>query len=92
MKGLQKLIETLTFAMPSIGNIGTLLFLIHFIFSIVGVYLFSEVKEGQIINDFNNFQNFGQAMLIVFRCSTGENWWQIMFDLSKTNSDCHIKE
>ena len=40
MHGLQKLIETLVFALPSLMNVGALLGLLFFIYSVLGVFLF----------------------------------------------------
>ncbi|KAL4505974.1 hypothetical protein ABPG72_013735 [Tetrahymena utriculariae] len=87
MKGLQKLIETLMFSLPSLINVGALLLLVFFIYSILGVFMFKDVKQGVVIDKYNNFENFGNAMITLFRCSTGENWYQFMFDCGKT-SDC----
>ncbi|KAL4480370.1 hypothetical protein ABPG74_020886 [Tetrahymena malaccensis] len=85
MKGLQKLIETLMFSLPSLINVGALLFLVFFIYSILGVFMFKDVTEGVVIDKYNNFENFGNAMITLFRCSTGENWYQFMFDCGKTS-------
>lgn len=79
MRGLQKLLETLIFSLPSLVNIGALLFLVFFIFSILGWFLFKDVPFKDEINKYNNFTNFGFAMITLFRCSTGENWYQVMF-------------
>lgn len=86
MKGLQKLIETLIYALPSLMNVGALLILFYFIFSVLGVFLFGEIKQGLIIDEFNNFSNFGASLITLFRCSTGENWWMFMFDVMKTDN------
>ncbi|EAR95184.2 cation channel family protein (macronuclear) [Tetrahymena thermophila SB210] len=85
MKGLQKLIETLMFSLPSLINVGALLLLVFFIYSILGVFMFKDVTEGVVIDKYNNFENFGNAMITLFRCSTGENWYQFMFDCGKTS-------
>lgn len=79
-EGLQKIIETLIFSLPSLFNVLALLFLVFFIYSILGVFLFSEVIEGDVIDNYVNFGNFGNAMLTLFRCATGEDWYIIMFD------------
>jgi hypothetical protein len=84
MQGLQKLIETLVFALPSLMNVGALLLLVFFIYSVLGVFLFKDIKKGNAIDNYNNFFNFGNAMLTLFRCSTGENWQVFMFDCGKT--------
>ncbi|KRX08852.1 hypothetical protein PPERSA_08956 [Pseudocohnilembus persalinus] len=86
MKDLHSIIETLIFCMPSIINVAALLFLFFFIFSVLGVFLFKDVTEGQVINEYVNFKNFGYAMLTLFRCSTGEDWALIMFDCSRTKN------
>jgi len=34
-----------------------------------------------------NFSNFGMAMLMLFRMSTGEDWNYVMFDCSREEKD-----
>lgn len=85
LKGIQKLLETLTLALPALMNVGALLILVYFIFSVLGVFLFSDIVSGEIIDDLNNFSNFNYAMVLLFRCSTGESWWSFMFDTYKSN-------
>jgi len=36
----------------------------------------------KIDNHYVNFSNFGIAMITLFRCSTGEDWYKIMYDTS----------
>jgi hypothetical protein len=86
MQGLQKLIETLVFSLPSLINVGALLGLVFFIYSVLGVFIFKDVTEGNIIDKYNNFTNFSYAMITLFRASTGEDWFKIMFDLSHTSN------
>lgn len=62
--GLQALIKTITFSLPSLLSVFTLLLLIFFIFAILGVFLFNQVKSGDIIDDYINFANFGSAMVM----------------------------
>ena len=83
MQSLRNLIDIIAYSLPSIINVLTLLILIFFIYSIIGVNLFSSVNSGRIIDSDTNFENFGKAMLILFRCSTGEDWYNIMFDCGK---------
>lgn len=85
LKGIQKLLETLSIALPALMNVGALLMLVYFIFSVLGVFLFKDITTGTVIDDLNNFSNFTYAMFILFRCSTGESWWSIMFDTYKAN-------
>lgn len=68
-------------------NILGLLFLILFIFAILGTYLFKSVKGGDSLNnEYINFSNFAHSFLLVFRMSTGEDWHIIMYDCMNYNS------
>ena len=87
-EGLQALIETIIFSVSNLLNVFLLLLLVFFIYAILGVFIFSDVKRGDVINDFVNFKNFGQAMLILLMIATGEDWNKIMFDTSRTPPDC----
>ena len=84
MRSLQKLIETLLFTLPSLINVAALLTLVFFIFAVLGVFICKDAPPGTVIDDnFNNFKNFGNALLILFRSSTGEDWPYIMYDCSQ---------
>ena len=87
-KGLQKLLETLLFSLPPLINVGALLLLIIFVYAVLGVSLFSNIQHGVIIDDYNNFINFGFAILILFKVMTGDEWFQIMFDLYDKPTGC----
>ena len=93
MRGLQKLIETLIFTLPSLMNVAALLFLVFFIYAVLGgsylnefdleVFILRDVHKISYLDDsYNNFDNFGNALLILFRCSTGEDWPKIMYECS----------
>jgi hypothetical protein len=72
-------------SLPSLFNVGALLILVMFIYSILGCFAFGSVKStGKIINDYNNFHNFHNAILTLFRCATGEDWYSIMFEVSES--------
>lgn len=89
-KGLQKLLETLLFSLPPLINVGALLTLIIFVYAVLGVSLFANVHEGEIIDDYNNFRNFGFAILILFKVMSGDEWFHIMFDLYHKSKDCEL--
>ena len=77
-EGLQALIHTITFSLPPLLTVLGLLLVIFFMFAILGVFFFRDITQGMIINTYMNFGNFGNAMLILFRMSTGEDWNYIM--------------
>ena len=81
LKGIQKILWVLYLSMPAILNLIALLFLVYFIFSVLAVFLFQNITQGVVINsELVSFRNFGIAMLTLFRCSTGEDWYKIMYD------------
>jgi voltage-gated sodium channel len=73
-ESFNKIIRTLIFSFPALFNVLLLLILIYFIFAILGVFLFRDVDT--------NFENFGTAILNLFRFSTGEDWHIAMYSLS----------
>jgi hypothetical protein len=87
-KGLQALIQTITFSLPSVMNAFALLALVYFIFSILAVFFFKAVTNGTQIDDYMNFTNFTQSMMMMLRLSTGEDWPIVMYDLMNTKDDC----
>jgi len=79
-EGLQKIIKTLIFSLPSLFNVGALLFLVYFIYAILGTFLFNDILRGDLIDDEIHFRNAATAFITLFRSSTGESWYVIMFD------------
>ena len=88
---LKKIFLTFIVTMPSLANVGFLLVLLLYIFSILGMFLFSEVKLQNNLDRHANFQNFMNAFLTMLRCATGEAWNYIMDDCARRRSiifDC----
>jgi len=79
-KGLSSLLTTLVLSVPALGNVGGLLALITFIYSVLGVQLFTFVKTGEVMNDHRNFDDFGHGYLVLLQCLTGDNWSGLMYD------------
>jgi hypothetical protein len=78
-KNLVVLLKTLLFSLPSLLNVGSLLLLAFFVFTVIGMNLFGNVpRDGEWFTEYNNFEHFGSTMLLLFRCMTGENWNSIM--------------
>jgi hypothetical protein len=84
---LKRTFNTLIITLPSLVNIGALLFLLMFIYAILGVQWYAKVRYGENIKDNANFQDFWTAMLLLVRCSTGENWNGLMYD-AMMSDDC----
>lgn len=88
-EGLQALMSTITLSIGALANVCILLMLTLFIFAILGVFMFQEVKEGQnFIGVYRNFGNFWNAFQNLYILTTGENWNYCMFDLMNTPPNC----
>ena len=87
-KGLQALIQTITFSMPSVINAFALLALVYFILSVLGVFFFKDITSGTQIDGYMNYSNFTMSLMMMLRLSTGEDWPMVMFDCMNTKDDC----
>ena len=63
LKGLRMLFNTLVISLPGLVNIGALLFLLCFVFAVLGMNLFGKVTFGENLNEDANFTNFGNSLL-----------------------------
>lgn len=82
LRMIDDLVGMLSLSLPAIGNVLMLLVLVFMIFGVLGVFLFHFVDSGLIIDDYNNFHNFGNSVLLLIRVSTGEDWNYVLHDLS----------
>ena len=71
---MQKILNMFLLAIPELANVGALLFLFLFLFAVLGVFLFAEVRLQSNLDSHANFQHFGIALLTLFRITTGEGW------------------
>ena len=88
LKGVRLMVATLMASLPAMFNIGSLLFMVLFVYSVIGMQMFSTVKFGDQLSSHNNFRTFGSSMLLLVRCLTGENWNVVMKDCSVQPPDC----
>eukprot|EP00112_Aurelia_sp_Birch-Aquarium-sp1_P018408 Seg4389.2 transcript_id=Seg4389.2/GoldUCD/mRNA.D3Y31 product="Voltage-dependent calcium channel type A subunit alpha-1" protein_id=Seg4389.2/GoldUCD/D3Y31 len=83
-KTIKVLMFTFIQSFKALPYVGALIFLLFFIFCIIGMQIFSHISLDQPdepwseIHRQNNFRSFTQAFQILFRCATGENWPNIM--------------
>ncbi|KAJ7984612.1 hypothetical protein DPEC_G00356580 [Dallia pectoralis] len=73
-KGIRTLLFALMMSLPALFNIGLLLFLIMFIFSIFGMSNFAYVKKEAGIDDIFNFETFGNSIICLFEITTSAGW------------------
>lgn len=74
------MVSALLHSLPAMLNVAALLFLTFFVFAILGMTLFSNVRYGEYLNHHANFRDWVSAMLLLTRVCTGENWHLIMKD------------
>ena len=72
---------------PAMFNVFALILIIFFIFAVLGTSLFKNIPlDGKLsMNSDNNFINFGNSYIMMFRMSTGEDWHLIMYDCMEDN-------
>jgi Ion transport protein len=69
-----------------LANIGALLLLFIFMYSILGMILFGETMRNGIMNDYINFENFTNSFITLFIVATGDSWNDIMEAFSMQNN------
>jgi voltage-gated cation channel len=64
-------------------NLGGLMMLIIYIYAVIGVNIFAEIKLSGSLNRFLNFKTTASSFITLIRVVTGENWNDLMTELSK---------
>jgi len=76
---LKKLLQTVLNSFSSIANLGLLMFLLIFIYSLIGMQFFSGDIPDNEDNEFRfNFNTFGYSLITIFVMLTAENWNSIL--------------
>ncbi|XP_073432819.1 sodium channel protein type 8 subunit alpha isoform X3 [Dendrobates tinctorius] len=91
-KGIRTLLFALMMSLPALFNIGLLLFLVMFIFSIFGMSNFAYVKKEAGIDDMFNFETFGNSMICLFMITTSAGWDGLLLPLLNRPPDCDPKK
>ncbi|GAX76997.1 hypothetical protein CEUSTIGMA_g4444.t1 [Chlamydomonas eustigma] len=84
-RGLKLMITAMMWSLPALLNVACVLLLFMYIFAIVGMNLFGQIKWQANINYDAYFESFPTSMLLLFRMLTGENWNLVM-------TDCMVKQ
>ena len=86
---LRKIFQTFILALPSMTNLGVLLIIVNYIFAVIGVTLFAEVKLEKDMEEHANYENLLNSLLTVYRIATGDNWAVIMHDMMRQKTQYH---
>ncbi|XP_061687550.1 calcium channel, voltage-dependent, L type, alpha 1D subunit, a [Syngnathoides biaculeatus] len=79
-EGIRTLLWTFIKSFQALPYVALLIAMLFFIYAVIGMQVFGKIamEDGTHINRNNNFQTFPQAVLLLFRCATGEAWQEIM--------------
>uniref|UniRef100_A0AAQ5YRG1 Voltage-dependent L-type calcium channel subunit alpha n=1 Tax=Amphiprion ocellaris TaxID=80972 RepID=A0AAQ5YRG1_AMPOC len=79
-EGIRNLLWTFIKSLQALPYVALLILMLFFIYAVVGMQIFGKIAlvDGTYINRNNNFQTFPQAVLLLFRCATGEAWHEVM--------------
>ncbi len=83
---LRLIFNTFVITLHSLANIGGLLLLFIFMYSILGMIIFGTVKRNGLMNSYINFENFYNSFLTLFIVATGDSWNGIMEAFAMENS------
>lgn len=77
---IRVLLWTFIQSIKALPYVCLLIAMLFFLYAIIGMQIFGNIRLDPTgpINRHNNFQNFPQALQLLFRCATGENWQEIM--------------
>jgi len=82
------ILVTLAAALPAISNVIALMCITFFVYAVMGMQLFGNVKFGNALNSHANFQNFSEAFLLLIRIVTGEDWPALYHDCGLQPPHC----
>ena len=83
---MQIIFLTFINTMSSLFNVGGLMFLIIYIYAVLGINLFAEVKFKEPMHKRLNFMNISNAYTTLFAAATGEGWNNLMEALGQRNT------
>uniref|UniRef100_M4A9M9 Voltage-dependent L-type calcium channel subunit alpha n=1 Tax=Xiphophorus maculatus TaxID=8083 RepID=M4A9M9_XIPMA len=83
-EGIRTLLWTFIKSFQALPYVALLIVMLFFIYAVIGMQMFGKIalRDNTQINRNNNFQTFPQAVLLLFRCATGEAWQEIMLACS----------
>jgi hypothetical protein len=73
-RNLYMIFNTFVITITSLSNIGALLMLIIYMYSVLGMILLGQIKRNGLMNEYMNFENFWNAFITLFTVTTGDSW------------------
>jgi voltage-dependent calcium channel L type alpha-1S len=87
-KGIRLMICTLLLSLPALFNVTCMLFLCYFIYAILGMSWWSNIKFNEAIGLPAHYRTFVDSLLMLGRTTTGEGWNSMLHDCMLTKPDC----
>ncbi|XP_013922794.1 PREDICTED: voltage-dependent L-type calcium channel subunit alpha-1S, partial [Thamnophis sirtalis] len=83
-EGIRNLLWTFLKSFQALPHVALLIVMLFFIYAVIGMQMFGKIAlvDGTQINRNNHFQTFPQAVLMLFRCATGEAWQEVLLGAS----------
>ena len=88
LTSLKKIIESLLISLPNVMSVAMLLVLFYYIYAILAVNLFKDIKSGSFIDKYNNFSNFLFSFFTLVGVISGQTWTSILFDCYQLPPNC----
>ena len=70
--------DTLIISLPQLINVSVLMFLVLFIFAMLGTSLYSETKFQAKLGPHSNFRSFSSSSKLIYQILVGEEWQDLM--------------
>jgi voltage-gated sodium channel type IV alpha len=89
LKQMRIIFATVINTVSSLVNVGSLLFLIIYVYAVIGISLFANTKMSADQDERVNFQNLTNAFLTLIQIATGENWDVLLNQNNRGNTPEH---
>ena len=73
-RSLHMIFNTFVITFHQLINIGALLMILIYMYSVLGMILFGMTMRNGIMNTYMNFENFFNAFLTLFTVTTADSW------------------
>eukprot|EP00096_Caligus_rogercresseyi_P004791 TRINITY_DN1928_c0_g2_i1.p1 TRINITY_DN1928_c0_g2~~TRINITY_DN1928_c0_g2_i1.p1 ORF type:complete len:1446 (-),score=320.23 TRINITY_DN1928_c0_g2_i1:115-4299(-) len=93
-ESIRTLLWTFIKSFQALPYVMLLIALVFFIYGVVGMQVFGKIaiNEDTSIHSNNNFQNFPNALIVLFRSATGEAWQDIMLScIPSPDVECDVE-
>ncbi|RDD37663.1 Sodium channel protein 60E [Trichoplax sp. H2] len=91
-QGIRRLLISLAMSAPALFNIGMLTFLVIFIYAVLGMSVFFNVKHTGVLTNVFNFDDFLNSLIVLFQLMTAAGWTDVSSALSIESPNCNSND